>query len=170
MCQVWMWWAYSSDGREKTMYTVLGKTGWKAVIWSSCCCFYVLNIILLKGAHARFEVLMAVKIQVAVFCVVTQCGDVVGYHRFGGFSPCTGWIWKQHPEDGDNMVLRNRDILPHHYSVRTQKTSTWYVADFPTFITIENLWTIHCILVLLYIECTSVVPTAELRTAVMVCW
>jgi hypothetical protein len=32
------------------------------------------------------EILVAMKIQVAVFCVVTLCSDVVGNQRFGGNS------------------------------------------------------------------------------------
>jgi hypothetical protein len=54
---------------------------------------------------------MAVKIQVAVFWIVTPCSDVVGYRRFG--EPCC----LHHPEDEDGMVLRNVGILPHHYKV-----------------------------------------------------
>jgi hypothetical protein len=42
---------------------------------------------------------MAMKIHVAIFCVVISCRDVVGY-----------------PEDGGNIVLRNIGILPYHYT------------------------------------------------------
>jgi hypothetical protein len=59
----------------------------------------------------RFWVLTAMKIQVVVFLVLTQCTDVVGYQRFGG--PCCHHV---DPEDRRNVVLRNVDILPHHYT------------------------------------------------------
>jgi hypothetical protein len=36
--------------------------------------------------YAKFEVLMMMKIQIAVFKVLTPCSDVVEYQRFGG--PC----------------------------------------------------------------------------------
>jgi len=45
--------------------------------------------------YARFEVFTAVKIQVEIFWVVTQCSVVAGYQRFGG--PCC--------------------LLPQHYMV-----------------------------------------------------
>jgi len=44
------------------------------------------------------------KIQVEVFWVMIPCGDVVGY-----------------PKDGGSMALQNIVILPHYYSVITQK-------------------------------------------------
>jgi hypothetical protein len=44
--------------------------------------YHILN----RTKHARFEAFTAVKIQVDVFWVVTSCGVVVGYQRFGG--PC----------------------------------------------------------------------------------
>jgi hypothetical protein len=39
-----------------------------------------------KNLDVRFEVFMAVKIQVEVFWVVMSCGVVVGYQHFRG--PC----------------------------------------------------------------------------------
>jgi hypothetical protein len=43
---------------------------------------------------AKFKVFTAVEIQIMVFCFLTPCCDVVGYHCFGG--PCC----LCHPEDG----------------------------------------------------------------------
>jgi len=43
----------------------------------------------------KFEVLMAMKFQVAVFCIVTPCSDVQGYKIFRRTTthPCSGWKW-----------------------------------------------------------------------------
>jgi hypothetical protein len=50
---------------------------------------------------AKFEVFTAVKTQVEVFWVVTLCSVS---------------IFTLQREDGGSMVLRNVDILPHHYT------------------------------------------------------
>jgi len=55
-----------------------------------------------------------IEIQV-VLRVMTLCSDVVGYQRF--FIP-------YHPEDGGSKVLRKVCVLPLHYTVSTQKTTT----------------------------------------------
>jgi len=49
------------------------------------------------------------KIQVAVFWVVTPCRNVVGYQRFGG--PC--WLHLQ-GEDGGSKTHRIVGILSQH--------------------------------------------------------
>jgi hypothetical protein len=63
--------------------------------------------------HARFEVLAAMKIQVAVFCVVTTCSDVVGYQRFGR-PRC---MHLQGEENGGRSDLRPAGIIPHQNAV-----------------------------------------------------
>jgi hypothetical protein len=55
-----------------------------------------------------------------VFWVMTPCSDVVGDQHFRG--PCC--LHLQGLENRDNMGLRKVGILPHHYSVVTQKTRT----------------------------------------------
>jgi len=47
------------------------------------------------------------------------CNDVVGDLR-AMLPPYSGWS-----EDGGRMALFNAGVLPHHYSVTTQKTITW---------------------------------------------
>jgi hypothetical protein len=53
--------------------------------------------------NAKFEVSMALKIQVAVYWVVTPCSVVVGY-----------------PADEGSMVLQNGGILPQHYTASSK--------------------------------------------------
>jgi hypothetical protein len=52
------------------------------------------------------------------FCVVTPCGVVVGYRRFGG-----GWCFHLQVWSGDtgNKVLRNLVILPRHYTASQRR-------------------------------------------------
>jgi hypothetical protein len=47
---------------------------------------YKLSAFYTVSRHSRFEVFTAVKIQVAVFWIMTPCNDVAGYQRFG--RPC----------------------------------------------------------------------------------
>jgi len=65
-----------------------------------------------NGYFARFDVFMAVKIQVEVFWVVMPCSVVVGHRRFGG--PCCLHLQvlvnyhnstrRQNPEDLDFLI------------------------------------------------------------------
>jgi len=57
------------------------------------------------------------QIQVTVFWVMIPCSDVVGYICFR--------VWSHSDQDGDNTVLWNGCILPHHYKVTIQKIMTW---------------------------------------------
>jgi hypothetical protein len=59
---------------------------------------------------ARFEIFVAMKIQVVVFWVMMRCSVVMLYRRFGG--PCCPKI---HPVG--SKVFRNIDILLHQYTV-----------------------------------------------------
>jgi hypothetical protein len=68
---------------------------------------------------AKFDVFTAIKIQVVVFWFVAPVSDVVGYWRFK--RPCCLHL---HPEDIGNMLLRNVDILPYHYTV-SQPRRLW---------------------------------------------
>jgi hypothetical protein len=55
-----------------------------------------------------------VRIQVAVFWVLTPCGDdVAEYKRFGGPFCLSSSL---HLEDGGNKFLRNVGILPHNHT------------------------------------------------------
>jgi len=57
---------------------------------------------------ARLEVFIAMKIQVAVFCVVTPCGDVAGYQRLAG--PCC--LHLLHPE---HWAVWSSETLPSRH-------------------------------------------------------
>jgi hypothetical protein len=52
------------------------------------------------ATKARFEIFMEIRIQVAVFWIVTPCSDAVGCH----------------PDDGFITVLRSVGILHHQYT------------------------------------------------------
>jgi len=68
---------------------------------------------------ARFEVFMAVKIQVEVVWVVTPCSVMVGYRRFGG-------PWCLHPpEDRGSMDLWISGILTLYSAIKSLITFTW---------------------------------------------
>jgi hypothetical protein len=70
---------------------------------------------------ARFEVLMALKIQVEVFSVVMPCSFVIGYQR-----------QSLHPEGRSRKDLRNVTNLPkNQHGVTSQKTSSWIPCNFP---------------------------------------
>jgi len=73
---------------------------------------------------ARFDVFAAVKIQVGALWFIAPCSVAVGYQGFGG--PCCLHFQyhSNRPEDGGSKILRNFDILPQHYHVTAQKTST----------------------------------------------
>jgi hypothetical protein len=70
----------------------------------------------------RFELLSAVKMLMLVFWVVTPCGLVRRYHRFGG-------TYTSGPEDGGRMFLRNIGVyLKVHTALQPRRpTSTFYL-------------------------------------------
>jgi len=70
---------------------------------------------------ARLEIFMVMEIHIVVFWVMTLCSDVVANQYFGG--PCCCHLWGE--ENGGTKGLWNIGILPHHYSVTTQKAMTW---------------------------------------------
>jgi hypothetical protein len=75
----------------------------------------VSNVRKLK-ADVKFEVFTAVKIQVAVFCVVTQSSGLAGYQCFGG-PRCL------HLKGEVRMKTARYPAIPLH-DVTTQSTAT----------------------------------------------
>jgi len=74
--------------------------------------------------------------RVAVFCVLTPCGNVVGYQCFGGPS---GWN-----EDEGRKVFRNVGILPHRYRGSQPRRprlehSSWWKPSIPNQISVACL-------------------------------
>jgi len=70
----------------------------------------------LKELGVRFEIFMAMKIQVVFFWVVALCSNVVGYWHFGG--PCCLHVWQK----GSPKYWYPTTLL---HDVTTQKTTAY---------------------------------------------
>jgi hypothetical protein len=103
----------------------------------------------MKVRISRIEVPTAMKMFIIVFCVVSPCGLVGGYHNFGRTLVTTSKTTQchnpeHHKEDGGNMFLRNV-VLQDYMVSQLRKLHSTRLEQFAQYVTAvaQTSWSSH---------------------------